>query len=685
MENNLNYRKSRSSCLKITAKSNIIPISDRIYVNTIITNNNITNNLKSKQFSFKNYLSHRAFNSKNLNKFLLKLKYILKPLSKYKSLNYANDNNYLYLFLHILLLIYEIEDYKIDHKKEEIINYFLLFLKKLYLLKKIEENEIIIILKFAVFSSIYERKEIGAESIDKLKQLNDGIFKNNSGIKSAIDILKIINNSNITNQFCEFLINNIISVKPNLFFLSSQFDLLELLYLTEVRNLSKSPVIELLTKIFSFRYDKSFLNIFIEKIKIAQTNPNNLEKKELLLQLLNNIYKSIFIIKKISTFEENIYNNDPNLLTRGFIFNNNIYNGIYSEKIIVQEALTLIFSFCFSPTKNSTPEGKTNKNNSQNIYPIINFRDSDNNDFGFFIKGNILYHKIFKDKVISIGTIKENFTYICYYSIKEHDNYIISVKSEIDNFELKADYKHFLKRNFNLFLGKYEKKNFEGYIGPVLLFGDYFNDKCKNYIFALKGHYSKILFYHDYDTNQLDKYDKFVNHVLSDNNLYSQSNDNNNIIIKDIQKKQIKQNAFNKFMKRNTAVMDPNAVEEKLNNTEGNLNNSDYYINLVKEFKENININKNLIGLIIPLKKKIKKDIKDVSFLNNNIFIETTIKFFKEPKLENNATLLFVNKSTMFEFLKFEGFNYLTMILEIIISGTWSNINYNNKINKLII
>ncbi len=49
-------------------------------------------------------------------------------------------------------------------------------------------------------------------------------------------------------------------------------------------------------------------------------------------------------------------------------------------------------------------------------------------------------------------------------------------------------------------IGRYDRQNFEGYIGPILIFKELFENEYKNYIFSLKGYYDKILYFHEYNT-----------------------------------------------------------------------------------------------------------------------------------------------------------------------------------------
>ena len=141
----------------------------------------------------------------------------------------------------------------------------------------------------------------------------------------------------------------------------------------------------------------------------------------------------------------------------------------------------------------------------------------------FFLKNNYLYHRKYGSaEEMKLCEISENQTYLCYYTIKEHDNFIINVKSTSDlhtgGLYVKENFKSLLKNKLRLQVGKFLKNPsqsstqlyFDGYIGPIIMFRNYFPD-LRKVVFGLKGSYEKILYFTEYNSKFVDKYDKDMN------------------------------------------------------------------------------------------------------------------------------------------------------------------------------
>ena len=635
-----------------TPNINIEPIKESEYINLIITNN-ITDKFK---FSFLSLKKALPLSDSNIIRMLRKMNYISNSKSNYKLLK---KDNYINIFLHLAL--YKLEyKIKITKVKDLLLHNFILILDKIYSNKKISLNDISILIKFLTYCSVYKRKEINNDNKSLLKNLSRGKIKYYEIILFIIDIIKHFNIPTITIEFCEFLNEHFLPEKYNLYFLTDKPDLLEFLYLNDKNDF----ILNFISNIYSFRSNKSFINIFIEKIKTIYkerrdkniTKENKEEMSNSFSNLLFYLNRSILFSQNIQLNEENKSKEDTYFPEKGFIFNNNKTNGLFIEKIIVQNALTIVFSFCFSPGQINA---NTNKNNDIE-YPII-YACSDksaNDYFYFYIKNYCLYYKHSKEnKNYNICNIKINQTYLCYYSIKEHDNLVLSIKSDNFEFEIWDVYKDFLKKNLSMRIGRYDKKNFEGYIGPILIFKEFFEDDYKNYIFSLKGYYDKILYFHEYNTSEADKYDKYMNNIIND------ANYTNYLEIKEENKKIIE-----KKTKKEKEKKDKKSKKNVINEpkTEIKMNNQEYFLKIKKIFKENDILNKNIICYISPLfsNSAIKK-----SFLINNIFVETTIKKFVSDSKTESSTIFYKNKSFIFQFLKYEGINYLIMALELIIAN----------------
>lgn len=71
-----------------------------------------------------------------------------------------------------------------------------------------------------------------------------------------------------------------------------------------------------------------------------------------------------------------------------------------------------------------------------------------------------------------------------------------------------------LKRNLTLKIGKNSSRiNFEGYIGPVLMFKKYYELEFLKSVLCFRGSYEKILYMHNFSTDFINKYDKIQNNL----------------------------------------------------------------------------------------------------------------------------------------------------------------------------
>ena len=84
---------------------------------------------------------------------------------------------------------------------------------------------------------------------------------------------------------------------------------------------------------------------------------------------------------------------------------------------------------------------------------------------------------------------------------------------ELEIYTQKNKFTSELKKNMDINIGKLNQLNFEGYIGPILIFKKYFEEIPRIFL-DLKGSYEKALFYfRDYDTSSVDIYIKKENYI----------------------------------------------------------------------------------------------------------------------------------------------------------------------------
>ena len=604
------------------------------FIHFIIVKNIEYNTTKVKNLFLDKIFS--LYKKKNFSKLFFKTKYISNTQLKYiKTLKY--NKKYLNILLYSILFLFE-ENKKSNGKMSVFFDHFLLIINKLYKEKIIEDSTLLLIIKFIVYLSVYDRKSIEFDSITKSR-----LFKDYEIFKYALDIIKKINEINITKEFINFLNADLIKYKPNLFIVTKRVDMLELINLNDKNDF----ILNFLAELYSFKYSKSFLDVFIKKIIEVYDIKNNDKNTIDILQYLNRDLALLNLMQKI---EKKKYKEDQFIASHGFVINNNEKSCIILKEIIIKENFTMIFSFCYSPNESEkqNSDGSMNKGKTKNLnkIPIVDLVKEDQgfnevSGFNFFIQNNYLYHRKYHSaEEMKLCEVKKNQTYICYYSIKEFDYFMINIKSTSDvnsgGLFVKEKIKFLLKNKLRLQIGRFNKIHnqsntsnfcFEGYIGPILLF-KYFNPDLRKYIFGLKGSYEKLLYFNEYNSKFADKYDKDTNCPFLNN-----PNDENNNFI------------FSK-----------NAL-----------------------INGKMNIKENLIYYLTPL--------YDCSDLDKKDFIHTTLKEFKfsfgiSPIIENGAVFFFKNLFTPFEFLKYEGINFLVLIFELIVANV-DNIQKDNENDRI--
>ena len=607
-ESSLAKEKQRDSQEYSTS---IASISESDYINNII-------NSIGEVCLFPNFSIEPIFK-------ILKEKQLLRLLSSFNYIcnskllfNKLSNKCYEGVIIHLLLYLLETENTRLNNLKKIFIRNIFLLIKKLYLSKNYSEKEIILTIKLLAFSSIYARKEIKFQNIS-LKNKKIKYYKQRFCL--SIELVKLINVPKITIEFCEFIEISFLKFKPNLVLLQMNEDLLDLLYLKD----EDGKIITFLSNLYSFKFRGIFMKLFVNKIQEIYLPKNKNINQIQALKKINNI---LSFLSNIQILEDKKYEQDSYILPKGFICNNNIMNGISTNNIItLNNSFSLIFSFCFIPEKKiikkKIVEEKTNifgKKGTKKIpnsecdeqeYPILNFFPI-KEGMSFYIKDGYLFHKEYcSEKILPLTAINENFTYIIYYTIKQKKNYLITIRGENMNItHEKKFHGEINNKQITINLGKFNQNNFEGYLGPVLLFNKNLEENDLKYIIPWKGSYERILYFHDYNMIGINKYDKLTNYI-----------------------------------------------------NENMSNKQEIFYNSIKYFKENENLSNNILAFISPLnEEKIPK--KNIYY--NTSFVETKIKFNAPPNIENCGVLFFRNNYTQFEFLKFEGFNYLVLILELL-------------------
>ena len=640
-------RKS-SSNKNITTKKG--PISKSKFINLIFQNYFENNDpVINNKFIEYNFLSR--FKIHDFGKIFHRTNFISKTNNKYIISRLKYNKLYLPMFSYIIHFIIEGKKnfFKINNKL--LINNYIMILIKLYKQKILDKNNLLIIIEFISLLSIYERKDFLNVELPKTR-----IIKNYQIFKKTIDIIKQINEKEITSEYLNFINNNITKYKVNLFIITEKTDILELINIDP----NEQSIIHFLANLYSFKYSKSFLDVFIKQIKDSYDIKNKNKSTFDILELLKG---DLNLLKAMQELELKRYNEDPFIQSLGFVICNNSdkFSAVVKE-IIIKEQFTMVFSFCYSPDEKINNNSINNMHNSINTttntnnisrtsklkkeigIPIIELikEDSSFNEisgFSFFIQGGYLYHRQYNSsEEIKLCEIEINKTYMCYYSILELDHYIINVKSpkdtKLNGTFVKKEIKFLLKNKLKLQIGKFcnqANSSFDGYIGPILLFNTCLNNEYRKNIFILKGSYDKMLYFDNINFKFVDKYDKDMNFPF-----LNEINDKDN---------------YNNF-------------------------------SVPKNFfsKESNKIYEALIYNLTPIYQSSSLTKKDFT---NSFLKEYKINFNLPPNPHTGNVFFFKNVPTPMEFLKYEGINFLIMIFELITSNL-DNLNIQNIENDKI-
>ena len=609
-----------------------------------------------------------SFSQNELQKFITKLNSIVNQPKKYlkKLKDYKIYNSLLFLILFIL----ESNNYEIISLKGLIVKNYIKLISKLYFSEIINEVEINDLILFIIHLSFIDRKNY---SLEKKNNLPNHIIKFYDRFKISIDLISEINIPQITKKYIWNLKEIVLVNKSNFFLLNSNTDILNLICLkivneenyfnSRLREIQEGDdflnddIITLLIELYSFHYNKNFLNSFFDTFKSSlysyqnnkednninndnninennddnqNNNDNNYDKNDndnKNIKSLTFIYKLeryIELLEKLSKKEQNLIEKDSYMLNNGFVFNKNKLNGITVKNIIIHSNFSLIFSFSFQPEEFN--ESMMKKKQYPLIY-LLNESNRKEQKIAFYIEENILYYCNFDNKINKICKIQKQKTYLICYNFIQNSNLFILINSDVLKKEFKLDYKINFKKSLTLHIGKYNIFDFEGYMGPILLFNSDFSNNFYDNLINLKGSYEKILYYNNADTSNIDKYDRNINYIIND------------------------------------------------------LNNTNEYISSVNYFKKNKEFIRNILHYIAPP--------YEISNLNKNSFInyifkETKVNYSIYPIYENGATFFFKNTFTIFEFIKYEGINYLILNIEIILSNLDKKLHENEKKNLII-
>ena len=605
---------------------------------------NIYNNCKGINYNIK-YKKVTAFEKKTINNYFVIFCFYF--FSKVIYLKQGNNKKNIIQIYHLM-------------------NYIFCFIGKLFLDEVIDINYFELIIKLLLTFVIKKSIESLKEDINKNNEIYNLIF-----FKSCVNLIKEVFNkifvskkkyaekeSELINNIINFIHNNIIysdikekEIKYNNKRFLSKYDcettqLLDLYQI--VLNTNSEGIINnylnLLNDIycFSFKYD-NLMRPFIKQIEPLFVNLN---KKDLVLinDELNYSNFSLSLIQSLINKEEKLISGKDCFIKEGFYLNDK-KSGLIANVKILESEFTIIFSFrlektteeemtLFTLVTNQEKNGYIkyilrNKFDS-NLYEIICEESKEKDKTTHHdVKVNVEKDKnyIFAINMkIEGGIFKQN-------SIKT--KYIRDDTQEVKNgmdIKIKTTKKENIKIyfgcNINLKLNKVEN-NFKGFFGDVIIYASKNHNIDDDIILGLKRDYKNII-------NLLLEKEGQENYIFINN----------------------KQNLLTKEKLKNIEILKNLSIDNiKLIISPEYFKLLNYYDEIDYLNKNNYIMDNKITNEYFVKKKYIDLKIKQESNDNEKGIIINT-SFF------NKNFHIFKNELTLNEFIKFDGVNFLSLLME---------------------
>ena len=651
------------------------------------------------------YTNNSFFTKIKIRQINFGIKFSNKKKYKFSILdnNCSSKEKFLSLFIFIIFRqIYVIKNskenlntkYKLIHDLDVLLKIIMNIINKLYLDLFINENSFELILKFIILLSIMKSVSEIPNKNDKL--INIMFFKECvRSIKFVFNKIFETNNSytiaqeNLLNNIIIFIKENIISCpecKPlsyinksflcnNDYYTTCLIDLIHIIIKTKAKFAEiYTNFLELLTNIYAFRFQN--INLMQPLIKSLQNLFININKKKLedFSQELILANFPLNFINSLILEESNVFSKDFCLLKSGFYLGNKLC-GITSDKIYLNEDyIILVFGFCLDEINKDTNKinewiliqfTNTKNNNSkapQKQLPLLKiWLKKNNNDEDCYELIVNINDKIYntKIKIYSNKTYIFSFeftrrlrkkdlkiSYVCDNSnIKEIEAIeICSYKFESINILIGCDNQNSLLKEFQDF-----SNTFTGFIGSVIILSPKKDLNSINLIKAilnLRGDYASCVYlsmenigYKDCLINSTkiiscSREDFFNDYLNGNNNRFIELNDKND---------------ESKLIEAIKILITPYSF--KLIGYKDDIDYLNYENNYgIYEIKKKISISRK--QNFLDFKQRRSDYTKGEKMININT------SFF------NNKFHIFENNCTVEQYIKYDGINFLCLLLE---------------------
>lgn len=487
------------------------------------------------------------------------------------------------------------------------------FIRKLYQNSLIELEGISLFITFGIDFSLYSTTSTKPLLNQKLLLFIINVFVaiikgsntllSNSMVVFAKNILNYIDNNMFINA------NNIYVLRKNNHFLR----LLTITYFFSFNELNiKQLILDLLFKIYKHSYNDVLNRRFISNCKNAFSNIKNKPMKKIEKEI-NTLRTQIELISKLIK-QESI---DKTILHAGFIFNDTQSNGLTITEFAPSiKNFTILFSFLqeelqvnseaplFSFCNNIKEDRKSMALNEKVIFSVI------------IVNRRLIIQFDQTSYVMQAEEIKLNKTYFVYLSSSRNrwgsSNTIdIGINNKFEKVEIKGKFDRVDILMIGHSINKNSKTNFKGKIGPILFYDSLLEEKAKQCFFRLYNQYDKAIF----DSKTNFSFDESQKYQSADSDMLSA----------------LDQFQLNKVLESLKIVIHPSIVLNafKLNQHYRFFCNNEYNRNKKSDFS-----------------------------------LEKECKFKCNPIPEHFSTYPFINLSSIAQFLKYEGINFLILNIE---------------------
>lgn len=370
----------------------------------------------------------------------------------------------------------------------EIFKQIFLFSAKLFHDSNLEKEDFIFILKYALIISTINTK---SNTLNREDKPINRYFLFYLIIEILLEIKKKENVVNPTNEvinnvvlFISKKIQNINTIDK----LSIYSNLLSLISIAYPSN--KKNILDLLTEIYAFKYNKFFLDVFISNYSyIFDLLAHSDESLASYFSILSSQWE---LIINLEEQEGKLIQNDPYMIDKVFMFNDSLKNGIdfMINYDILKKPFTMVFGFNIF----------ANKQNME--YPLVTFYNTDKKLTS--LKISIKQSKLILTaknvyEIINIDVMRTYLVVIEYEKGKLLSSPKFTISINNDNprvFENGIDTggKYLMRIGYEETQNNINR-NFVGTIGTVIFLKKKMGEDFSRNIRELKGKYDKVMMY----------------------------------------------------------------------------------------------------------------------------------------------------------------------------------------------